>query len=114
VAVDQITDQRWCELFEATVRCPVLWQACDLLVRAMAAAPEQPVAALVAEHQIGTAPPGWRQRIGGLVDGAAARLYAPGADRLFRFAMGFAMSELRGRVPALDVADAVRTEIAAR
>jgi Asp-tRNA(Asn)/Glu-tRNA(Gln) amidotransferase B subunit len=48
------------------------------------------------------------------VAGASARLYAPGADRLFRFSMGLAMRELRGKVPALDVAGAVQTEIASR
>jgi hypothetical protein len=48
------------------------------------------------------------------VAGATARLYAPGADRLFRFSMGLAMRELRGKVPALEVASAARSEIAAR
>jgi Asp-tRNA(Asn)/Glu-tRNA(Gln) amidotransferase B subunit len=48
------------------------------------------------------------------VGDAFARLYAPGGDRLFRFSMGLAMRELRGKVPALEVADAVTTEIASR
>jgi len=84
-------------------------------------------------------PDGWRQAMRPIVAAAASKLYRrrkaeshargdgshasasasppPGgldADRLFRFAMGLAMGELRGRVPALQVADAVRTEIAAR
>jgi glutamyl-tRNA(Gln) amidotransferase subunit E len=114
VAVDAIPDDRWCELFDEARERPVLWQASDLLVRAMAAAPDRPVAALVDEHRLGTSPPGWRERIHGVVAGAAERLYAPGADRLFRFAMGLAMGELRGRVLALEVADAVTTEIRGR
>ena len=191
VAVDAIADDRWCELFEAACKRPVLWQACDLIVRAMAAAPEKPVATLLAEHRLGSPPEGWRGRLPVAVDNVAVKLYrrprswdrpaagfehAPAAsgigrpelaggqtpkstsdaghrtpddarslqstsdaghqtsddarsfqstsdtghrtpddtDRLFRFAMGHAMRELRGRVPALDVADAVRTEIAAR
>jgi hypothetical protein len=174
VAVDAIADDRWCELFEAACKRPVLWQACDLIVRAMAAAPEKPVATLLAEHRLGSPPEGWRGRLPVAVDNVAVKLYrrprswdrpaagfehAPAAsgigrpelaggqtptstsdaghrtsddarslqstsdaghrtpddlDRLFRFAMGHAMRDLRGRVPALDVADAVRTEIAAR
>jgi Asp-tRNA(Asn)/Glu-tRNA(Gln) amidotransferase B subunit len=52
--------------------------------------------------------------VAGAVTGAVPRLYWPGDDRLFRFSMGLAMRELRGKVPALEVADAVKTEIAPR
>jgi glutamyl-tRNA(Gln) amidotransferase subunit E len=142
VAVDAIADDRWCELFEAACKRQVLWQACDLIVRAMAATPDKPVAMLLAEHRLGSPPEGWPGRLPAAVNDAAVKLYrrprswdrrpelADGrtlkstsdtghrtpddVDRLFRFAMGHAMRELRGRVPALEVADAVRTEIAAR
>jgi glutamyl-tRNA(Gln) amidotransferase subunit E len=122
VPVDGVPEERWCELFEAACKQPVLWQACDLLVRAMAAAPEKTVAALVGDHRLGQPPEGWREGVRPLVAAAAGHLFkraprhpAPDhADRLFRFAMGLAMRELRGRVPALDVANAIRTEIAAR
>jgi len=130
VAIDAIADQRWCELFEAACTTPVLWQASDALVRAMAAAPDKPVAVLVAANHLGTPPPAWREGVRVAVATASAKLHrrtraclavareaseggTPNPlDRLFRFAMGLAMRELRGRVPALDVAGAVRTEIA--
>ncbi len=110
VAVDAIPTERWCQLFQAACAQPVLWQACDEIVRAMAAAPQTPVTALVAERRLGVAPDGWKDQVKMAVQAAAAGLYASAADRLFRFAMGLAMRELRGRVPALQVADAVRTE----
>jgi glutamyl-tRNA(Gln) amidotransferase subunit E len=159
VPVDAIPDDRWCELFEEASWRPVLWQACDLIVRAMAAAPEKPVAALVAEHRLGAPPERWRDDVRAAVALAAGKLYkrppsrpksevrgsaistrpepvegrSPRSaspigrqtsdigrrtsgddDRLFRFAVGLVMRKLRGRVPALEVADAARTEIAAR
>ena len=146
VGVDTIPAERWCELFQAACVQPVLWQACDQIVRAMAAAPQTPVGTLLAEHRLGVAPDGWKKAIGTRVAQAAGRLYSrrpesgvrspmpevptpqsrskltsdighrtsDDSDRLFRFAMGLAMRELRGRVPALHVADTVRMEIAAR
>jgi glutamyl-tRNA(Gln) amidotransferase subunit E len=114
VSVDAIPVERWCEFFRAVATSPLLWQAWDALVRAMAAAPAAPVDALVADRGLGRAPAGWRGGVPALVAAASARLYAPGADRLYRFAMGLAMRELRGKVPALEVADAVRTETQGR
>lgn len=114
VNVEAIADEAWCRLFEAAADCPVIWQAVDPLVRAMAASPGRDVPAIVADLRLGKAPDGWRGSVRAAVAEAARRLYAPGTDRLCRFSMGLAMRELRGRVPALDVADAVRTEIASR
>ena len=133
VPVDGIPDERWCEFFQAVGARPVLWQAWERIVRMMAAAPAQPVADLVCEARLGSAPDGWKDRAQTAVAEATRRLHRPAAleqapggeaaaaaradaarDRLFRFAMGLAMDELRGQVPALDVASAIRTEMAAR
>jgi glutamyl-tRNA(Gln) amidotransferase subunit E len=115
VTVDAIPETRWCEFFAEATRCPLLWQAWEPIVRNMAAAPDKAVAAIVGARQLGTAPDGWPQRAAAAVADACTRLYAAGDDdRLFRFSMGLAMRELRGKVPALEVADAIRTEIAAR
>ncbi len=114
VPVDTVPDERWCELFDAASARPVLWQAWAAIVRAMTAAPGTEVATIVAGLELGRPPDLWRQRAAAAVDDASARLYPPGADRLFRFSMGLAMRELRGKVPALEVASAVRSEIAAR
>jgi hypothetical protein len=104
-------DERWGELFDAAAARPVLWQAWAEIVRAMAAAPATDVATIIAGLELGRAPDGWRARAAAAVADASARLYAPGADRLFRFSMGLAMRQLRGKVPALDVASAVTADI---
>ncbi len=125
VAVDGIPDGRWCEFFRAVAATPVLWQAWDRIIRLMAAAPERAVADIVCDAPLGSAPDGWTERVKTKVSDAASRLYrpvpaGPGPDadaareRLFRFAMGLAMDELRGQVPALDVASAIRTEMGTR
>jgi len=114
VPVDTVSDDRWCELFTLAGRCPRLWEAWDLVVRALAAAPDRSVAAIVGDLELGATPDGWRQGVGAAVTEASGRLYVPDNDRLFRFSMGLAMCELRGKVPALEVADAVKTEIASR
>jgi Glu-tRNA(Gln) amidotransferase subunit E-like FAD-binding protein len=114
VPVDAVPEARWCSLFDAASARPVLWQAWAEIVRAMAAAPGAAVEAIVASLELGRAPGDWRRRVAGAVAEARTRLYAPGADRLFRFSMGLAMRELRGKVPALDVAGAVTSEIASR
>lgn len=114
VPVDTVSDDRWCELFTLAGRCLRLWEAWDLIVRALAAAPDRSVAAIVGDLGLGATPDGWRQGVGAAVTEASGRLFAPGNDRLSRFSMGLAMRELRGKVPALEVADAVKTEIASR
>jgi glutamyl-tRNA(Gln) amidotransferase subunit E len=110
VPVDGIPDDAWCRLFEEAARQPVLLEAWESLVRAMAGAPGTPVSALAAALHLGEAPRDWRDRVGTAVADARARLHAPGDDRLFRFSMGLAMRELRGRVPAIEVAAAVRSD----
>jgi Glu-tRNA(Gln) amidotransferase subunit E-like FAD-binding protein len=115
VAVDAVPDERWLELFDLAAARPLLWQAWEPLVRGMVAAPHKAVSAIAADLRLGEAPEGWRQTVSGAVRQADARLYAPRhEDRLFRFAMGLAMRELRGRVPAIEVAEAVKTEIPAQ
>jgi glutamyl-tRNA(Gln) amidotransferase subunit E len=115
VKVDEIADDRWCELFDAAARLPLLWEAWAPVVRAVAADASKSVAEIVEGIGLGCAPKAWKRGVKAAVGEARGRLYRPGGDdRLFRFAMGLAMRELRGKVPALEVADAVRTEMAAK
>jgi glutamyl-tRNA(Gln) amidotransferase subunit E len=127
VGVDVIPDDRWREFFEAAAACPPLWDARDAIVRALAAAPHATVAALVEQLHLGAPPPAWGATVSAAVNHAASQLYRrarrgpadgdpPAADdnALFRFAMGLGMRELRGKVEARQVADAIRTEIATR
>ena len=114
VPVDAIPDQRWCEFFTEAGRGAVIWQAWDVVVRAMAERPDAPVAALIAERRLGCAPDDWGLTAAAAVAAAEGRAHRPGSDLVARLALGIAMGELRGRVPALRVADAIRTEMAGR
>jgi glutamyl-tRNA(Gln) amidotransferase subunit E len=114
VAVDGIADERWCEFFGGASREPLLWEAWEAVVRRLAALPAQTVAEVVAALEVGTAPADWRGTAREAVADAASRIYGGGDERLFRFAMGLAMRGLRGRVPVLQVSDAVMAAIAAR
>ena len=116
VPVDAIPDARWCELFDASrraARCSGRRgsRSCARWPR-RPTRPSRRVVASLAPRRGSRG--GWREHVAAAVAGARPRLYAPGDDRLFRFSMGLAMRELRGKVPAREVADAVRTEIAAR
>jgi glutamyl-tRNA(Gln) amidotransferase subunit E len=114
VAVDSIPDERWCEFFGEAGRSAVLWQAWNLVVRAMAERPDTPVAVIVAERRLGRAPDDWIRVVAAAVVAAQAKAHRPGSDLVARLAIAIAMDELRGRVPALRVADAIRTEMAGR
>ncbi len=106
--------ERWAELFRLTAERPVLWQAWEAIVRAMAAAPGRNAAQLVAETGLGQEPPGWRGEIRAVIDAAAAGAYTNSAGRIFRFALTKAMSSLRGKVPAAEVAAALQAAIGGR
>ena len=80
----------------------------------MAERPAVPVAALLAERRLGRAPDDWERVAAAAVTAAREQAHRPGGDLVARLALGIAMGELRGRVPALRVADAIRTEMAGR
>jgi Glu-tRNA(Gln) amidotransferase subunit E-like FAD-binding protein len=112
VAVDGVGAARWCEFFSRVLAQPVLWEAWEVIVRALAGAPDRGMDAVVDSLALGAAPGDWPGGVTRAVSEASGRLYAPGDERLFRFSMGLAMRELRGRVPATVVAEALRAEIA--
>ncbi len=114
VVVDAIPDERWCEFFREAARSAVIWQAWDVVVRAMAERPGVPVAALLAEKRLGCAPDGWEEIPVAALAAARARAHRHDTGLLARLAMGIAMGDLRGRVPAERVAGAIRTEMAGR
>jgi len=114
VAVDAIDAFGWIDLFALAERDPVLWEADDELVRWMAENPANGVEVYVTNSGLGKRPDNWRDRISAWV--AESTLDHPdGSDgQRVRFLLGTAMDELRGRVPAIDVEDAIRTEMGAK
>ena len=101
--------ERWAELFRRGAASPVLWQAWEAIVRAMAADPGRSVAEIVSGMSLGEAPPGWPGKIPDILD--SARLVSTSDDpgRILRVGMTRAMSLLRGKVPATEVEAALRS-----
>jgi glutamyl-tRNA(Gln) amidotransferase subunit E len=104
IAVDQIADDRWSELFQVATDTPVLWEARRTLVEEMANRPDSSVEELAEELALGIEPADWRQTLATAATQETENL-EPEARR--RFLMGKMMYPLRGRVPATTVADAL-------
>ena len=101
--------ERWAEMFRLGEGRPVLWQAWEAIVRAMAAQSGRNLAEVVAEMGLGEPPPGWRERIRTAIDAAAAVALTDDPGRIFRVALTRAMSLLRGKVPATEVVAALHS-----
>jgi glutamyl-tRNA(Gln) amidotransferase subunit E len=103
----------WADFFRLVGARPVLWQAWEAIVRALAAEPGKSVAAIVSETGLDKEPEDWRERVPEFVAAAKAKAYTGDAERISRLAVGKAMASLRGKVPAVDVVSAVRAETVA-
>ncbi len=107
VAVDGVPAARWVELFRTAAARPVLWQAWRHLAEAMAATPEEPVADVVRRLGLHREPPGWRAEVAELAADVHPDYPDGTVDQRRRFLMGRAMTGLRGRVGAHDVAGSI-------
>ncbi len=111
VAVDAIDRERWLDLFRAFSARPVLKEAWAALVRALAAAPQAGVAALLAQLGLGAVAQGWRDELPQVVRSARAAARSADAGSVLRLCLGVAMPALRGRVPAAEVSAALAERI---
>jgi len=114
VAVDAITPERWCEFFRAVPARPQLVQAWEQIVRKMAESPGTPVDEILTRDRLGAAPARWKDLLVGNLSASIRDAYDRDPERLERLAMGRCMRELRGRVPASEVAAALRKEMELR
>jgi glutamyl-tRNA(Gln) amidotransferase subunit E len=113
VAVDDITTERWVELFSIVADRPVIWEAADELTRWMAENPEHAVEAYVRDAGIGSPPAQWRASVAHLVDQCTPDHPDGSIEQQLRFLLGVAMPELRGRVAASEVEAEVREQMGA-
>jgi len=104
VAVQKISPERWCELFELAAQKPVLWEARRELIERMCAQPEDAVQDLVQKLSLGAEPIGWDKELQAQASQAPPKLEK---SALGRYLMGKLMNDLRGRVSAASVAKAV-------
>jgi len=108
VAVDDIVDERWCDLFRVFAQRPARREAWAALVRRLAEAPAETVDEACRALGLDREPREWQESLAPRLEEAEAELFDDDPGRLARHAMGRVMSELRGRVPARVVAEAVR------
>jgi glutamyl-tRNA(Gln) amidotransferase subunit E len=113
VPVEAIAPERWVEFFGLVRLIPHLIEAWEPIVREMAAAPGTSVAAIVRRAALGEAPAEWRKLVHRMAEQAALDAYDSDPERIERLAMGRCMRLLRGKVPAAEVAAALKAEIEA-
>ena len=111
VAVDDIGRERWLELFGAFAARPVLREAWEPLVRALAAAPETSVAAVITGLGLDHASEGWRSELPQVVRSARATARSADPGVLLRLCLGVTMPALRGRVGVAVVGAALAERI---
>jgi glutamyl-tRNA(Gln) amidotransferase subunit E len=113
VAVDDVTVERWIELFSVIARQPVIWEAADELVRWMAENPDHPVEAYVRDLGLGRPPEDWRDAMTRVVKDHRPDHPDGSTGQRLRFLLGRALVGLRGRVPAVEVEAAIRDRMGA-
>ncbi len=106
LAVDAVPDDGWRALFSYCGEQPVAWEAWRDLAEWLAGHPGGELAAEAALAGFGSAPEGWPGRVAELAEEAAGQPHRDEGQRA-RYLMKLAMDELRGRVPAAEVAAAV-------
>ncbi|MCE9637015.1 MAG: Glu-tRNA(Gln) amidotransferase subunit GatE [Planctomycetes bacterium] len=108
VKTGAIPFERWAELFRAFETRPPLRDAWAVIVSRMAVTPTEPVADIVAALGLDTPAVAWREHVAARVQSAAGETYDADPGRVLRYASGRVTDPLRGRVPAVEVVEAVR------
>jgi len=113
VAVYDVPVSGWIDFFNLTKETPATWEARDELATWLAENPNHPIEAYARDFGFGRAPDGWREVVAELVETRKLDHPDGSADQRRRFLLGLAMADLRGRVPAIEVENAIRTAMGA-
>ncbi len=108
VAVDDIPDERWCELFERISNHEPLMEAWKLITSKMALEPKRNIQELAVENGLEEPPKNWRENLSGIMRTRKPDHPDGTVEQRYRFLMGCAMKTLRGLIPAREVASLVR------
>ena len=112
VPVDRIRDEGWLALFDRFRRQPALRDAWKEIVTGLAASPD--VDAVLAELGLDGRIDGFPESVRSAIGTKPFQQPACDNGQRKRFLMGHLMSGLRGRVPAVEVASALSSELEAR
>jgi glutamyl-tRNA(Gln) amidotransferase subunit E len=111
IKVDSIPYERWAAWFQAVREHPVLWHAWESVVRALAGDPAATVESVIDRLGLGFEPADWSETVRAAAETARAKAYTPDPGRVTRLALGAAMDQLRGKVDARKVENAVRLAV---
>ena len=100
--VDNISENRWIDLFKSFEDAPVLWEARRQIVESLAARPDQTVSTALELLHLGDGIDAWQGTVEQHVGDAAPMQNKP---NFHRYLMGQLMKDLRGRVVARDVSE---------
>jgi len=113
IDVDGISDDAWCGFFRLRNKKPVIGEAWKTIVEQMAAEPSKTLSTIVGENKWGKEPDGWMDKAKKLAGSSTPDHPDGSIEQKMRFLMGFAMKDLRGKVPAVDVASAIKKALEA-
>jgi glutamyl-tRNA(Gln) amidotransferase subunit E len=108
VAVERIAPPAWVEIFESFASRPVRREAWEAVVRRLARQGDASVADALRALALDAEPPRWAADLERTVAQASRDAHDADPGRVARLATGRAMRTLRGRVPGVQVAAAVR------
>jgi glutamyl-tRNA(Gln) amidotransferase subunit E len=111
--VDEITDRGWCELFTILTAQPETWHAWRDLLGWLVEHPEDDLPAAAATAGFGEPPEDWLSWLQSELADASPD-HARDDEGRWRYLMGRAMDELRGRVPVEDLEAVVREAMTSR
>jgi Glu-tRNA(Gln) amidotransferase subunit E-like FAD-binding protein len=111
LVANEISIDRWRELFTLLEQYPVLWEAWKQIVSLMALRTNVAVSAIVEEEGLGTEPQGWRERLRGMVQLERPDHPDGSLGQRARYLVGKAMADVRGRVPVAEVAEMINAQL---
>ena len=91
----------------------MIWEAREDFTAWMAENPEHEIEACARDFGFGSPPDNWKDHIVGVVEDNDLDHPDGSPEQRLRFLLGIAMAELRGKVPAIDVEAAIRSETGA-
>lgn len=111
IQVDKIPEAAWREFFRSVADRPVLFEARDVLVKKMSEASLESVARIIDLNGFNRDAGDWRSTVRQRIAEAEKAAWRADRDLIRRLAMGRLMSDLLGRVPARQVAEALHEQM---
>jgi glutamyl-tRNA(Gln) amidotransferase subunit E len=111
IDVAQISVEQWVDFFSLAASNPLAWEDRVNLITELASSPQSDVQTIAQELEIGNPPADWQIRAVKKAQDDYTVYPDDSAARRMRFALGRAMTHLRGKVPVEEVRDMLESEV---